>query len=145
MANNVERTELYDIDLESFYNVITDYESYPEFVDGMQEAEIIQKSKNKVRVRYKINMMKTFEYTLDHVHEEGKGISWSLVEGDLFKKSNGYWKLQETEDGLEVTYGIDVDFKMMIPSMISKKLVNKSLPAMMDSFFDRACELLEDE
>ena len=86
------------------------------------------------------NINKKFSYTLN-LEESDDGVSWSFDEGDIFAINNGSWKLKDLGDGTtEVTYAIEVEIKikMMGTGMITKKLVNTSLPSMMKSVEKRA-------
>ena len=101
----VERTEIFDVDIDSFYKVITDYEAYPSFVDGVSEIVVVKKTKTKAEVEFIINLIKKFSYSLDIKQKEGTGISWTLIKGDIFKKNTGGWILKDMkEKGTKVTY-----------------------------------------
>jgi ribosome-associated toxin RatA of RatAB toxin-antitoxin module len=69
-------------------------------------------------------------------------VSWVLESGDLFKKNDGNWTLKDLGGGkTEVTYTLEVDFKMFAPNAILSALTEKNLPVMMQSFFKRAKSL----
>lgn len=139
---SVEKTETYDAPIESFYKVLTDYESYPEFMDGCDEVEIITNDDGNAEVRYSLNVIKKFEYTLEMTVNKPTLVEWSFVEGDIFKKNNGAWRLEDLGDGqTQVTYELDVDMKLMVPKMIANKLVKTNLPALMNSVYERAKSL----
>ena len=75
-------------------------------------------------------------------HESPTKVSWELVEGNLFGHNNGYWALVDKGDGTtEAEYAVDLDFKVKVPNMILKKLVNKNLPKMMESYQQRMNEV----
>lgn len=137
-----ERTENFDSKVENIYKVLTDYPHYPEFMDGVSSVEVLSRDGNKVRVKYNINIIKKFTYTIEITEEENKSISWTFVEGDLFHSNNGAWLLKDNGNGTtEVTYKLDLDFKVMVPGMISKKLVSSNLPSMMKSVNKKAKSL----
>lgn len=120
------------------YEVITDYESYPEFLKETKDVSIEKKSGNSATVTYSINVVKKFSYTLKMTGKPGKSLKWSLIKGDIMKKNNGEWILEEIEKGKTLaTYNIDVELNLMVPGMISKMLVGKSLPSMLKSFKKR--------
>lgn len=138
----VERTEVFDVPAEKIYQVLVDYASYPEFVDGVTSIEVHHQDDASAKVTYNLNLIKTFSYTLNLSHEPNKSVSWSLVDGDFFKTNNGRWTLNDLGDGrTEVTYSLDVDFKVMVPRMISNKLTKSNLPSMMKSYHQRAKSL----
>lgn len=133
------RTEVVDVDINKLYETIADYSKYPEFVDGVNAINVISKSETAAKVEYHLNMIKTFKYTINLKQEKPHHISWTLDSGDLFKKNNGEWKLKDLGNGkTEVTYSLDVDFKIFAPSSILGALTEKNLPVMMNSFIKRA-------
>lgn len=139
---SVQKIETYDVPIEKFYEVIVDYESYPEFVDGMENVRIIKDTAKAFEVEYELNLIKTFRYVLTHKHKKNKEVSWKLKEGDLFKKSEGSWKLKKIDDSTtEVTYSLDVEMKLFAPKMIVKKLVNVQVPNTMQAYYERAKEI----
>jgi ribosome-associated toxin RatA of RatAB toxin-antitoxin module len=136
---SVSRTETFDVEIEKLYNVIEDYESYPDFVDGVSTINVLEKDENGARVEYGLNLIKKFKYVLKLTHNRPNGLSWEFESGDLFKKNNGSWDLKDLGNGqTEVTYSLDVDVKGFVPKSIISKLTDSSLPTMMKAYQDRA-------
>lgn len=133
------------VDADRFYKVVLDYPSYPRFVEGMKSAEILETNEQKTRVRYRLSMMgKEFTYVLDHVSTPtNRGLSWTLVESDFFSKNTGSWKIEAGSGAAraQVTYALDVEFKISIPGFMLKGLVKGSLPGMVRGFEARAKEI----
>ena len=133
------RTEIVDVDINKLYDVITDYAKYADFVDGVSSTKVISQSDTSAKVEYSVNMIKSFKYTLAITQERPTKVSWVLDSGDLFKKNDGQWILKDLGDKkTEVTYTLEVDFKMFAPNSILTALTQKNLPIMMQSFFKRA-------
>jgi coenzyme Q-binding protein COQ10 len=133
------RTEVVDVDINKLYDVIVDYAKYPSFVDGVSDVKVISQNDTSAKVEYSVNMIKSFKYTLATTQSRPTKISWVLDSGDLFKKNNGEWTLKDLGGGkTEVTYTLEVDFKMFAPNSILTALTQKNLPIMMESFFKRA-------
>lgn len=138
---SAERTETFEVSAEKIFQVLKDYETYPEFMDGVSRVEVVERNGNKAKVKYHINLIKKFSYVLDLVEEGPHKLSWSFDSGDLFKINSGHWSLKENTDGTtDVTYKVDVDFKVMVPGMVSKKLIGSNLPSMMQSVLQKALE-----
>jgi len=136
---SASRTEVVDVDINKLYDVLVDYEKYPEFVDGVSGIKVLAKDEKTAKVEYNLNMIKSFKYTINLKQERPSRLSWTLDSGDLFKKNDGEWKLKDLGNGkTEVTYSLDLDFKMFAPSSILSALTEKNLPTMMGSFFKRA-------
>lgn len=133
------RTEVVDVDINKLYDVIVDYSKYPSFVDGVSDVKVISQNETTAKVEYSVNMIKSFKYTLATTQTRPTNINWVLDSGDLFKKNAGEWKLKDLGNGkTEVTYTLEVDFKMFAPNAILTALTQKNLPVMMQSFFKRA-------
>lgn len=120
------------------YKVITDYESYPEFLDQLSEVEVSKKRGNTAEVTYKIDVIKTISYTLKMKGKPDSHLEWTFVKGDVMKDNHGYWELEEIKKGVTLaTYNIDVRFGLLVPKSITKTLVGKSLPEMLKAFKKR--------
>lgn len=120
------------------YDVVTDFESYPDFLPDVKSVRVEKKGKNVV-VHFEISVIKTVRYSLAFHMTPGKKVAWTFVDGDLFKDNKGTWTFEEKGKGkTEVTYAVDVEFGFMVPSLITKKLVGSNLPSMMKRFKERA-------
>lgn len=136
---SAERTEVFDVEQEKVFKVLSDLENYPDFMTGVEKVEVLESKGNQIKARYDLNLIKKFSYTMNHTIEAPNKISWSLVSGDFMKRSDGSWELKDLGDGkTEVSYKVDIDFKVMVPGMISKKLVSSNLPSMMKSVQEKA-------
>jgi ribosome-associated toxin RatA of RatAB toxin-antitoxin module len=136
---SASRTEVVDVEINKLYDTIVDYAKYPEFVDGVSGIKVLSQNDTSAKVEYSLNMIKSFKYTINTKQERPTRVSWTLDSGDLFKKNDGEWKLKDLGNGkTEVTYSLDLDFKMFAPSSILSALTSKNLPIMMESFFKRA-------
>jgi coenzyme Q-binding protein COQ10 len=135
----VTRTEVFDVDINKFYEALVDYNKYPEFVDGVSGIKVISQDETSAKVEYSINMIKSFKYIINTKMQKPSSVSWTLDSGDLFKKNDGKWDLKDLGNGkIEVTYSLDVDFKLFAPNSILQALTEKNLPTMMQSFYKRA-------
>jgi ribosome-associated toxin RatA of RatAB toxin-antitoxin module len=133
------RTETVDIEIGKLYDTIIDYAKYPEYVDGVSAIKVMSQNETSAKVEYSLNIIKTFKYIVNTKQERPTRVSWTLDSGDLFKKNNGEWKLKDLGNGkTEVTYSLDLDFKLFAPSSILTSLTDKNLPSMMKAFFTRA-------
>jgi coenzyme Q-binding protein COQ10 len=132
-------SETMNAPIEKVYQVLTDYEKNPEFMDGVTSAEVLSRDGNTATVKFNIDIIKKFTYTIKLTETAPTELSWVFVEGDLFKSNTGKWKLTDNGDGTTlVEYSLDVNFKMMVPGMISKKLVSSNLPNLMKNVNKRA-------
>jgi ribosome-associated toxin RatA of RatAB toxin-antitoxin module len=139
-----ERTEIFDVPAEKFYQAITDYKSYPKFVDGMKSIEVVSESGDTATVKFSLSLIKEITYTLKLTGKKNEAVSWSLVSGDMMKVNNGGWKLKDLGNGkTEVTYSLEVELKGFFPGlgMVEKTMVSTNLPMNMKAFAKRAASL----
>jgi len=133
-----KRTEVWDAPIETIYRVLTDYESYPEFVDGCSSVEVLGQDEEEARVKFGLNLIKKFNYILILKQSRPTEITWSFESGDIFKKNQGSWVLNDLGDGkTEVEYTLEVEIKGFAPKSIVTSLTQKNLPAMLKSYHER--------
>jgi len=137
---HAETHEVLNVDYDKLFDVITRYEDYPQFIDGVKSVQVERKGPGHARVKYHISMIKDVIYTLDLKENRQAGtIQWTLVESDFFKVNNGGWKIKSVGiDKTDALYAVDIDFKIFVPSMILNKLIKGSFPSMIKNFENRA-------
>ncbi|MBX7230939.1 MAG: SRPBCC family protein [Bdellovibrionales bacterium] len=137
----VKATEIFNCSVNEFYEIITSYDKYNEFLSEVKSSHIVETRGTQKLVEFHVAMIKNFTYKLWITENLGKGISWVLDSGDLFKVSSGSWVLVEEAGRTKATYNVDAQFKIFIPGPIAKALVNVNLPNMMSSYHKRVKEL----
>ena len=136
------RTITADVPVEHFFETITDYETYPEFIPETVGIEIMKKAKKGkgrvVEVKFSIKVIKKIDYTLRMTEEPSSKLSWELVDGP-FKTNNGSWELEAAGKGkTKATYSVDITMGFLVPQTITNMLVGSSLPKMLDQMKNRA-------
>ena len=135
-------TEQFDCTAEQFYNIVSDYEKYPEFLNDVKSAKTVSREGDHKIVDYEISVIKTFKYTLKMTEMKPTSVSWTMVSADIFKDNVGSWQIRDLEGGrCEATYSLDVKFTLFVPGMIEKKVVQHNLPGMMNAYKNRVKEL----
>jgi len=125
--------------IQTVYNCVVDFESYPKFLSDVKSAKIIAASKEQIEVTFKLNLIKEITYTLLVDLDPPYGVVWKLKTGELMRSNNGSWKLKMLSDDLtEAAYAIDIEFGMWIPKVITQTLIEKSLPQTLKRFKKRA-------
>jgi coenzyme Q-binding protein COQ10 len=134
----VTRSILINRSIEDVYNVITDFESYPEFLPDMSEVNVIKMTKAKAEIEFKLNIFTTIKYTLELTFKRPTSVTWKLVKGDMMSKNTGSWSLKEKGEGkTEAAYSIDAELGLLVPKSITNVLVGSNLPKMLKSFKER--------
>lgn len=137
-----DRTETFDVSADKIYQVLTNYEAYPDFMDGVKSVKELSRDGSTAIVEYNLNIIKKFTYKVKISEVENQSISWTFEGGDLFNSNDGSWTLKDNGDGTtDVTYKLDLDFKVKVPGLMAKKLASSSLPTMMKSVCKKAKSL----
>ena len=138
---HAEYRDVLSVEKSKLLCAITQYENYPEFIEGCKSVKVERQPSGVVRVSYHVNLMsKDVMYTLDHRENEDAGtVEWKLVESNFFKKNNGQWEVKPAGTGkADVLYRLEVEFKVPVPGFILNRLVKGSLPGMVKSFEKQA-------
>lgn len=134
-------TKTLDVSKEKIFTAVTRYEDYPQFVTASKKVEVERKAPGHARVKYFTNILgKDLWYLLEHTEDFSKGIvTWKLLESDLLKTNSGVWTIKDLgAEKTEVTYAIDIEFKIWIPGPVLKTLTATSLPTVISEFERRA-------
>ena len=138
--NRAQAKEIIDVPPEKFFEVIADFEKYPEFIPEVKRAKVLEKKGNKLKVEYEVSVIKTIRYTLELTLEPPNRLSWTLAEKGFFKQNDGAWELKSIDGGkrTEATYTVEIAFGILVPKAIIKTLVSQNLPQMLKRFKERA-------
>lgn len=134
-------TKIVDVPKDKFFSTVAAYENYPQFVTGCKKIEVERKAPGQARVKYFVNMLgKDLWYLLEHTEDAASGVlTWKLVESDLLKVDSGTWTLKDLGDGrTEVTYSIEIEFKIWIPGPVLKGLTQTTLPTLIGEYEKQA-------
>ncbi len=138
---HAERSIDINAPIEHVFEVITDYEKYPEFIPEMEKVVIEKVEGNDKQISYEISVFKVkVSYTLKLHEEPPYKVSWTLLKSNWLKSVDGYWHLEKlSDDTTKATYSQELKIKGLVPKSISSTLANVNLPAMLKQFKDR-CE-----
>ena len=130
--------------LERFYELVADYERYPEFVPGITGCRIVS-VRPKKHVEYQLDLgIKKIKYVLEMHERKPTHVAWSLVSGDMMKVSNGSWQLSDQGGETHAIYTVEIQISRppLVPQAIvdrvSDELTRIQLPKTLDAFKARA-------
>ncbi len=118
--------------LKKVYNVIADFESYPNVFSEVREAKIIKKREKTVEVDFVFHVMTSIRCLLKF-NLSPKRISWSLIKGDFMKDNVGAWDLEKIGDATKATYTVDITPTMWVPVSLLEHLIETNAPHMLKS------------
>lgn len=140
----VTKQVLIDTPLDRFYDLVVDYERYPEFVPGIKACRVKNGGPEK-HVEYELDLgVKRLRYVLRMEEARPRRVSWSLVSGDLMKVSNGSWELADENGRTRAHYSVEIQIARppLVPQAlvdrVSDELTKVQLPRTLDAFKARA-------
>ena len=123
---------------EKLFDVITDYEKYPEFLPEVKKVKLEGGQGAIKEVTYQVDIKaKVITYTLKHTARPPDQLAWTMVRGEMMKGNDGAWILRPVPEGTEATYKIDLKLGALVPSMVDRLLAEQSLPGLLANFKKR--------
>ena len=125
--------------IEKFYEVITDVESYPEFIPEMKSVKVLSMTDTDGEVEYNLKIMGfSVSYTLKLKKNPPTELTWTFVKGTKMKDNQGHWKLKKIDDNTtEAEYKVELKLGALVPKKFTDQLTKVGLPALMKQFKDR--------
>jgi ribosome-associated toxin RatA of RatAB toxin-antitoxin module len=140
----VTKQVIIEAPLERFYDLVVDYERYPEFVPGIRACRVLSAGREK-HVQYELDLgVKRIRYVLRMTEQRPTRVAWSLVSGDMMKVSNGSWDLSAADGRTQAVYTVDIQISRppLVPQAIvdrvSDELTRIQLPKTLEAFKARA-------
>jgi len=132
------RNIVIDAPVERVFDVIVDYEKYPEFLSEVKSIRTSDRRGNQVNIHYEVDVMKRIHYTLHMTEDRPRGLQWTFVKGEVLKDNRGGWVLEATADGkTNAIYTVEVALGLLVPRTIVTAMVESSLPKMLHAFKQR--------
>lgn len=105
---------------EDVYALIQDMESYPRFMENLNEVRILEKGENWTVTAWDttLNGIRFCWQERDEFDVEHYRIFYKQVCGDL-KKFEGYWLVEQEDQQAKITFSVDFEFGV---SMLSSLL-----------------------
>lgn len=105
--------------------VIADFDSYPEWAQGVKSAEVVQPGTDgrAEQVHFELDASPIKDsYTLSYDWNGDESVVWTLVEGRMLRAMDGAYELAGKADGsTEVTYRLAVDISIPMIGMLRRK------------------------
>lgn len=130
MGQQVSDSVTIDASPERILGVITDLDAYPEWAEGVQEAEVLETDEEgrPTRGRFEVDArVVEVSYTLAYTYEDAERVTWELVEGDTLNQLDGSYVLRPKGDATEVTYSLEVDVDIPLPGFMKKRAAKQIL------------------
>jgi ribosome-associated toxin RatA of RatAB toxin-antitoxin module len=111
---------------EHCYEVLTAFESYPEWAADIKAVSIDERDEEgrAERVTFRAAAFgRSTSYTLRYNYQaEPAELSWVQVAGDITRRLDGSYQLAPAGDGsTEITYRLVVDLKVPLPGFVKRR------------------------
>ena len=104
--------------------VIADFDAYSQWAASVKSCEVtVPGAEGRAKqVAFKIDAggIKD-EYELAYEWDGDRGVSWTLVKGQMQKAQRGSYSLSEGNAGTDVTYNLSVDLAIPMLGMLKRK------------------------
>lgn len=123
MGQRVSDSITIEADADTIFGIITDLEAYPDWVDGMLEAEVLSRDEDgrPDQARFRVDArVAEISYTLAYSYD-GHDVSWTLVEGETISQLDGIYALTPKNGATDVRYSLEADIDMPVPGFLKKR------------------------
>jgi ribosome-associated toxin RatA of RatAB toxin-antitoxin module len=124
MADQSTQSIVVDAPPSDVMAVIADFPSYPEWVAAAKQVEVVEDGDDgrarQVHFVLDAGAVKD-DYVLEYTWDGDRKVSWTLVKGQMQKRNDGSYTLEEQDGRTEVTYSITIDLSIPMLGMIKRK------------------------
>jgi hypothetical protein len=125
---------------EIVWSVIFDFSRYPEWAEGVDEAEVYRKEGDDIYVRFKVR------HWLAHHTYPGASRGWGTWRLDYSRKSDfddsvGFWRVKSVPGDpgrSDVSYCAELKLKTWLPEFIRRMIAKRALYALSERLRRRA-------
>lgn len=139
--SHIEQSIVINAPVERVFEVLEDFENYPEYQPEIIEIDVQKKNATHARVFLTVDIAgQKVDYTLEFKFKRGDGMSWKMVEGSsILKKNDGQWIFQKQgPKKTKAIFAADVDFAFWIPRSLAEGVIKSHLPKMLANIKRRA-------
>ena len=124
MAEQSTQSIVIDAPAADVMAVIADFPSYPQWVAAAKKVEVEETGDDgrARRVHFVLDAGAVKDdYVLEYEWDGDRRVTWHLVKGQMQKRQEGSYTLDETDGRTEVTYRITIDLSIPMLGMIKRK------------------------
>lgn len=115
--------------IDTVWNTITDLGAYPEWAEGVLEAEVLTTDADGYpdTARFRVDArVAEVTYTLRYRYED-YDVRWTLVEGETISQLDGAYELSANDAGTHVRYSLEADVDLPLPGFLKKRAAKQIL------------------
>lgn len=142
MLESIDRSALLPYTPREMFELVSDIESYPQFLPWCHETRILYRDMDEIRARIEFSVggvTKTF--TTRNRFQVNKMIEMHLIDGP-FSKLDGCWRFDPLgEEGSKIALFLEYDFSSRMVGMVVGPVFNQIANTLIDAFQKRAIEV----
>jgi uncharacterized membrane protein len=124
MADQSTQSIVVDAPAAEVMAVVADFPAYPEWVAAAKKVEVLETGPDDRarRVHFVIDAGPVSDdYVLDYTWDGDRRVAWTLVQGQMQKKQDGSYLLEEAGGRTTVTYTIAIDLSIPMLGLIKRR------------------------
>src|SRR5262245_35012360 len=133
--NWAEYTEEIDAPIDTCFDAIVDYDSFPAWQDAVDSVEVMDRTKDGLGEHVHLYVdakVRKIDYVLAYSYDRPTKITWDFVEGNGMRDMDGTYSFEKlAPDRTRATYNLGADPAIPAPGMIirrtHKQLVKRSV------------------
>ena len=115
------------------WEIIADIERYPEWVDDVTEASVVERDADgrPVDVEFRASALgRSTHYTLRYDYADApNALRWTMLSGDIQRSIDGAYILNGTGDATEVRYDLAIELVVPLPGFVKRRAERRILNA----------------
>ena len=138
----INRSALVPYTAKEMFSLVSDIESYPEFLPWCTEARVLSHEHDEVRasIGFAVGGL-TRSFATRNYFQVNKMIEMRLVEGP-FKHLQGFWRFDALDEhGCKISLDLEFEFSNKLVSMAFGPVFSQIANTMVDAFCKRAIEV----
>ena len=123
MADQTSSSIMIAADPASVMAVISDFDAYPQWAQGVKKAEPVAGDSDRPdQVYFELDASPIKDaYTLAYDWHGDESVTWTLVESRMLKAMDGAYELDARDGSTEVTYRLAVEISIPMIGMLRRK------------------------
>ena len=107
------------------WEIIADIERYPEWVDDVTEARVVERDADgrPVDVEFRASALgRSTHYILRYDYADApNALRWTMLSGDIQRSIDGAYILNGTGDATEVRYDLTIELVVPLPGFVKRR------------------------
>jgi uncharacterized membrane protein len=129
--NWAEHTVEIDAPIETCFDAIVDYESFPAWQGAVVSTEVIDRDQDGLGKRVSLVVdakVRKVDYTLDYRYDRPHRIEWDFVEGNGINDADGHYLFESLgDDRTRATYKFGLEVGIPLPGPVARRAHKSTL------------------